>query len=103
LRATDLQKHADGDLVRIAGLAIVKQRPGTANGFVFMSITDETGIFNVIITKEFFERNRLTVSRCKFVSVEGPLQKQDGIIHVKAARMAPLPSRGLEVRSHDFN
>jgi error-prone DNA polymerase len=68
----------------------VKQRPGTAKGFVFMSVSDETDIFNVI-------------SNAKFISVEGPLQNEDGTIHVKASRIMPLPTRGLEVTSHDFH
>ncbi|TCK68482.1 DNA polymerase III subunit alpha [Acidipila rosea] len=103
LTASDLQRRKTGDYVRTAGLAIVKQRPGTANGMVFMSIADETGIFNVMVTKEFFERNRETVVLCKFISLEGPLQNDGGVVHVRSTRMSPLPQRGLEVESHDFH
>ncbi|WP_260740494.1 DNA polymerase III subunit alpha [Tunturiibacter lichenicola] len=103
LTAFELRKRRDGEFVRTAGLAIVKQRPGTAKGFVFISVSDETDIFNVIVTKEFFERNRSTISNAKFISVEGPLQNEDGSIHVRASRIMPLPTRGLEVTSHDFH
>jgi error-prone DNA polymerase len=103
LTAIELRKRRDGEFVKTAGLAIVKQRPGTAKGFVFMSVSDETDIFNVIVTKEFFERNRSAISNAKFISVEGPLQNEDGTIHVKASRIMALPTRGLEVTSHDFH
>jgi error-prone DNA polymerase len=103
LTAIELRKRRNGEYVKTAGLAIVKQRPGTAKGFVFMSVSDETDIFNVIVTKEFFERNRNVISNAKFISVEGPLQNEDGTIHVKASRVMPLPTRGLEVTSHDFH
>jgi error-prone DNA polymerase len=68
-----------------------------------MSVSDETDIFNVIVTKEFFECNRTVISNAKFISVEGPVQNEDGTIHVKASRIMPLPTRGLEVTSHDFH
>jgi error-prone DNA polymerase len=103
LTAIELRKRRDGEFVKTAGLAIVKQRPGTAKGFVFMSVSDETDIFNVIVTKEFFEHNRSAISNAKFISVEGPLQNEDGTIHVKAFRIMALPTRGLEVASHDFH
>jgi error-prone DNA polymerase len=103
LTASELRKRPDGEYVKTAGLAIVKQRPGTAKGFVFMSVSDETDIFNVIVSKEFFERNRSAISNAKFISVEGPLQNEDDTIHVRASRIRALPTRGLEVTSHDFH
>ena len=103
LTASELRKRPDGEFVKTAGLAIVKQRPGTAKGFVFMSVSDETDIFNVIVSKEFFERNRNVISNAKFISVEGPLQNEDDTIHVRASRIRALPTRGLEVTSHDFH
>jgi error-prone DNA polymerase len=103
LTAFQLRKRRNGDFVKTAGLAIVKQRPGTAKGTVFLSVSDETGIFNVIVTQEFFERNRAAISNAKFISVEGPLQNEDGTIHVRASRIGALPTRGLEVTSHDFH
>jgi error-prone DNA polymerase len=64
---------------------------------------DETGIANVIVTPDVYERNRLVVTRSKFLLVEGALQNQDGVIHVKAARLTPLANAGVDVRSHDFH
>ena len=79
------------------------RRPGTAKGFIFISMEDETGIANVIVTPDLYERDRLVVTRSKFLLVEGPLQNQDNVIHVKATRLTALSDRALEVRSHDFH
>jgi len=103
LSALELKVCKDGELVRTAGCIIARQRPGTAKGFIFLSMEDETGIANVIITPDLYERERLTVTRSKFLLVEGALQNQDGVIHVKAAHLIPLSNSGLELRSHDFH
>ena len=78
----------DGEFVRTAGCVIARQRPGTAKGFIFLSMEDETGIANVIVTPDLYERERLVVTRSKFILAEGPLQNQDGVIHVKAITSA---------------
>jgi error-prone DNA polymerase len=103
LTSSELKSYQDGQYVRAAGCVIARQRPGTAKGFIFLSMEDETGIANVIITPDLYERDRLVVSRSKFVLVEGALQNQDGVIHVKASRIQPLSFTNLEVRSHDFH
>ncbi len=103
LSSEDLRHCRDGVWVRAAGCVIARQRPGTAKGFIFISMEDETGIANVIVTPDVYERNRLVVTRSKFLVVEGALQNQDGVIHVKAARLEPLAHVGLEVQSHDFH
>jgi error-prone DNA polymerase len=103
LSAQELKVYKDGEFVRTAGCVIARQRPGTAKGFIFISMEDETGIANVIVTPDLYERNRLIVTRSKFLLVEGALQNQDGVIHVKATRLVPLSSEGLELRSHDFH
>jgi len=103
LAARELQNRKDGEYVRAAGCIIARQRPGTAKGFIFLSMEDETGIANVIITPDLYERERLVVTRSKFVMVEGGLQNQDGVIHIKARRIQPLAFSNLEVRSHDFH
>ena len=90
LSAQELEDCAGNRFVRIAGRVICRQRPGTAKGFVFLSVEDETGIANVILTPDVFEQNRLVVTRSRFLLVEGKLQKQEGVIHVKAQLMAPL-------------
>ena len=102
LSAEELRARRDGEYVRAAGCVIARQRPGTAKGFVFLSMEDETGIANVIVTPDMYERNQVVVTRARFLLVEGPLQNQDNVIHVKAARLTPLDDHSVEVRSHDF-
>jgi error-prone DNA polymerase len=103
LSAEELRTRQDGEVVRVAGCIIARQRPGTAKGFIFISMEDETGIANVIVAPDLYERDRLVVTRSKFLLVEGPLQNQDGVIHVKATRLTTLSERAIEVRSHDFH
>jgi error-prone DNA polymerase len=103
LSAAELRTRKDGEFVRTAGCVIARQRPGTAKGFIFLSMEDETGIANVIVTPDLYERDRLVVTRSKFILAEGSLQNQDGVIHVKASRLLPLSDQTLEVRSHDFH
>ena len=88
--------------MRVAGSVIVRQRPGTAKGFVFLSLEDETGIANVIVTPQLFARRRLLLVTAPLLVVEGILQSQDGVLSVRARRVAPLPVRGHAVPSHDF-
>jgi error-prone DNA polymerase len=90
LSAEELRGRKDGEFVRAAGCVIARQRPGTAKGFIFLSMEDETGIANVIVTPDLYERERMTVVRSKFLRVEGVLQNQDGVVHVKARRVAAL-------------
>jgi error-prone DNA polymerase len=97
LSAEELRNGRDGEFVRTAGCVIARQRPGTAKGFIFLSMEDETGIANVIVTPDLYERDRLVVTRSKFILAEGPLQNQDGVIHVKAMRLQALTDQTLEV------
>jgi error-prone DNA polymerase len=90
LSAEELENCAGNRSVRIAGRVICRQRPGTAKGFVFLSVEDETGIANVILTPDVFEQNRLVVTRSRFLWIEGKLQNQEGVVHVKAQLVAPL-------------
>jgi error-prone DNA polymerase len=103
LTAVELKSRKDGEYVRAAGCVIARQRPGTAKGFIFLSMEDETGIANVIVTPDLYERERLIVTRSKFLAVEGKLQNQDGVVHVKATHLRELSGRALELRSHDFH
>jgi len=103
LSAAELRHCIDGEYVRTAGCVIARQRPGTAKGFVFLSMEDESGIANVIITPDFYEQERVLVSRGRFLLVEGILQNQDTVIHVKAMRLQSLFDSALELRSHDFH
>jgi len=103
LRAADLATIPDGTYVRIAGAVIARQRPGTAKGFVFLSLEDETGISNAIITPGIFEQNRFTVVGGRFLLIEGRLQNLDNVISVKADRVEVLPASEAAVASHDFH
>jgi error-prone DNA polymerase len=100
--AAELVNQRNGVFVRAAGCVIVRQRPGTAKGIVFLSVEDETGIFNVIIVPEVFEANRLTIVRSPYLLVEGPLQKYDGVIHVQARRIEAIRLNAGAASSHDF-
>ena len=102
-RASDLRNLRSGQRLRVAGCVIVRQRPGTAKGFVFLSLEDETGIANAIITPDMFQKNRLLLVSEKFVMVEGILQNQDNVISVKADRITPLAITQAETTSHDFH
>ena len=103
LSARELRTRMDGEFVRTAGCVIARQRPGTAKGFIFLSMEDETGIANVIVTPDVYERNRLLVTRSTFLMVEGLLQNQDGVVHVKAAKLATLSVNVPKIDSHDFH
>ena len=101
--ACELAKLPDGTRVSIAGAVIARQRPGTAKGFVFLSMEDETGIANAILTPPIFERHHLTVVHQPFLLVEGTLQNLEGTISVKAARVEPLNLTQAASPSHDFH
>ena len=90
LSAQELEGYAGNGRVRVAGRAISRQRPGTAKGFVFLSLEDETGIANIIITPDVFVQNRVIVTRSRFLLVTGKLQNQEGVIHVKAQLLEPF-------------
>jgi len=102
-RASDLRKLPNGQRTRIAGCVIVRQRPGTAKGFVFLSLEDETGVANAIISPDMFQKNRLLLVSEKFVMVEGVLQNLDNVISVKADCITPLSITQAETTSHNFH
>ena len=102
-RASELRDIPNGKRLRIGGCVIVRQRPGTAKGFVFLSLEDETGVANAIIAPDLFHRNRLMLASEKFLAIEGILQNQDNVISVKAERVQPLFVTKAETVSHDFH
>jgi error-prone DNA polymerase len=101
--AGDLKNMRNGQLVRVAGWVIVRQRPGTAKGFVFLSLEDETGIANIIVTPQLFEKNRLALVDYPFLLIEGALQHLDNVVSVKAKRVEPLQMKIQSPDSHDFH
>ena len=102
IRAADLAGIRDGRVVRIAGSVVVRQRPGTAKGFVFLSMEDETGIMNAIVAPDTFNRCKFQVLGEPFLFIEGVLQNQDGVVSVKAGRIEGLRA-GAAAGSHDFH
>jgi error-prone DNA polymerase len=112
LSAQELTQVVHGRHVRTAGCVIARQRPGTAKGFVFLSLEDETGISNAIISPDVMEQNRIMIQSEKFLLLEGVLQNQEGVISVKVDRLAPMREiyaaetvdvTDADVRSHDFH
>jgi error-prone DNA polymerase len=101
--ASRLASLSDSSFVRVAGAVIVRQRPGTAKGFVFLSLEDETGIANIIITPQHFEKDHSIVVHNSFLIVEGTLQNQDGVISVKARNIKPFHLSRMAVPAHDFH
>ena len=87
--ARDLERGTGERPVQIAGRVICRQRPGTAKGFVFLSVEDETGIANIIVAPDVFEKNRLVVTRSRYLTIAGTMQNQEGVVHVKARTMEP--------------
>jgi error-prone DNA polymerase len=102
-RACDLSRLADGQYTRVAGCVIARQRPGTAKGFVFLSLEDETGISNVIVNPDLYEKYRIVINREKFLRVDGVLQNQDHTISIKASHVQPISITAAETQSHDFH
>ena len=103
VRAIDLCKLKHGQFTRIAGCVIARQRPGTANGFIFLSLEDETGISNAIIMPDLYDQNRLLVIHERFLLIEGILQNVENVISVKALRVSRLEITGAATKSHDFH
>lgn len=101
--AAELAKLPDGTRVRFAGSVVCRQRPGTAKGFVFLSLEDETGIANAIITPQLFHQDHTVVVHHPFLMIEGRLQNLDHVISIKAERIEPMAVTRAEPESHDFH
>ena len=96
LRSETLRSVKNGERITVAGLVLVRQRPGTAGGVIFMTLEDETGVANIIVWPKVFERLRAIVLGARFVAVTGKLQSEQGVIHIVAERMNDLtPMLGL--------
>ena len=102
LRAIDLSRARNGRRVRVAGTVITRQRPGTAKGFVFLTLEDETGVANIIVRPDVFAADRSTILERPFLLVEGVLQLQDGVTSVKAERFHDFAFGEATPESHDF-
>jgi error-prone DNA polymerase len=103
-RATDLIHARHGSTIQIAGNVICRQRPGTAKGFVFISLEDETGVSNAIVDPDLFERFRLVITEEPFLLIRGQVQNSDGVVLIKAREIKPLVDESLVgSESHDFH
>ena len=102
-RASDLAQARHGATVQVAGNVICRQRPGTAKGFVFISLEDETGVSNAIVDPDLFERFRLAITEEAFLLIEGEVQNSDGVVLIKARQIRALAHEQLiGSESHDF-
>jgi error-prone DNA polymerase len=103
-RAIDLPKARHGSIIQIAGNVICRQRPGTAKGFVFISLEDETGVSNAIVEPDLFERFRLVITEEAFLLIEGEVQNSDNVVLIKAREIRPIAHEQLVgSESHDFH
>ena len=102
-RASDLAHLPNGRRLRIGGCVIARQRPGTAKGMMFMSLEDETGIANAIVAPGLLHKNRVLLISERFLMIEGILQNQDNVIHLRAEKISPLRVTRAETSSHDFH
>ena len=105
LRAIDLPHVKTGRRVRTAGMVITRQRPGTAKGFVFLTLEDETGVANIIVRPDFYDEAKMTLIEAPFLMIEGIVQTVDGVTAIRAERAVKLeglsPDEAIE--SHDFH
>jgi error-prone DNA polymerase len=94
---------APDSLVTVAGLVLVRQRPGTSKGVVFMTLEDETDIANIIVWPKVFEKNRRTVMTARFLAVRGKLQRASLVIHVVAESFIDLSANLASLRDGELS
>jgi len=91
-------------VLTVAGCVITRQRPGTAKGFVFLSLEDETGIMNIIVQPALYDLRRQVCNNSPYLLIKGILQSISGVISLKAGEVYELPVTGAAVvASHDFH
>jgi error-prone DNA polymerase len=103
--AREVARLPNGRRVRYAGVVICRQRPATASGVLFMTLTDETGFVNLVVWPRVFEENAILVRTASFLGVAGAVQNEKGVVHVVAESfftpaLGPAPA---DVQSHDFH
>ncbi|HPC11454.1 MAG TPA: error-prone DNA polymerase, partial [candidate division Zixibacteria bacterium] len=104
LAAADLRHRRDKSRVAVAGVVVIRQRPVTAKGFLFLTMEDETGFINVVVMPSMLARHRRTIVHHQALIVQGILERQDGVINVIGRQFAPLEAAPGDVtfRSRDF-
>jgi error-prone DNA polymerase len=103
LSAAQVARVRDGQLVRVAGVVIVRQRPYTAKGMCFMTLEDETGFANIAVMPNNFELQRAVITSSALLEVEGRAQARDGVVTVLAGRCHPLRASTPASPSRDFH
>jgi error-prone DNA polymerase len=101
--ARDLDAVPDGAPVRVAGHVIVRQRPGTAKGMCFLTLEDETGTANAVVTPPLYERARVVINTSPLLEVAGRLERVDGVTHVRAARFRRVEAPAGMPDGHDYH
>lgn len=103
-RAIDLQTLAPGGAVKVAGLVLMRQRPSTAKGVTFVTLEDETGLANLIVWQNVWERYRRVAFTAGILLAHGQLQREAGVIHIVVSQLEDLSPRlaDLQSRSRDF-
>ena len=104
LAISDLTRLHDGITTRVGGLIIGRQHPQTAKGFVFLSLEDETGILNIIVSPQLFERQHTEITKYPLVMIEGALQSATGSLSLKATNVVPITAinEQPDIRARDF-
>ncbi len=93
----------NNDRIKVGGLVLVRQRPGTASGVIFMTLEDETGIANIVVWPKVFETFRRTILASRLIAIEGKLQREGLVIHVIADRATDLSHLLSDLRREDAN
>jgi error-prone DNA polymerase len=105
ITAAELQRTPHGRWVKVAGLVLIRQRPGTASGIVFVTLEDETGVANLIVRPNTFDRYRLAARHAALLQCDGYVERQGQVVHVMAKRLFDRSQliRGFELSSRDFH
>jgi error-prone DNA polymerase len=101
--ASELKKLPHNKSAIAAGAVITRQRPGTAKGLIFLTLEDETGHSNIVVMPDVYSADPMVVLHERFVRVQGRVQNQDGVVHLRAEKILPLNVSAADVSSHDFH
>jgi error-prone DNA polymerase len=101
LTCAEANAHPDRRRIKLAGLVLVRQRPGTAKGVTFITIEDETGVANLVVWADLYERQRRTVLTANMLAVEGRVQREGLVVHIVADRLTDLTSRLATIGEQD--
>jgi error-prone DNA polymerase len=105
LTAAQINQTPNGRWVKVAGLVLIRQRPGTASGIVFETLEDETGIVNLIVRPDIYERYRPAARHAALLQCDGYLERQGQVVHIMAKRLLYLSGllHGYRLQSRDFH